>query len=152
MKRKVGTFAPDGTMLPPKRKTRSDKGKPRKQKEPVKKRHRRTKAELLQDPVYRKKHGLDAPKITDIARIPTMKKGSNGKTIAKIEEEHLIRAYHEWEKVQGVINGMDAALSAVLRRSDPKPREFIAFDHAAGAMEDAFAAFETAIDERREME
>jgi len=127
-----------------------------------KKRHRRTKAELLQDPVYRKKHHLDDPKITNVANVPVIKKPRKPKkenlptnqAIAEIEEEWMAKMYKHWEGVQSCMSGMEMELCDFLGKKQGRLglQEFDSLDYNLGQMENRFQDFDQAIDRRRHME
>lgn len=110
------------------------------------KRHRRTKAELLQDPAYRKKHGLDAPKITDLSKVSAVKKPRKDSTTGKkdkvksLELEYLPKMYRAWEKVQSLMNELDCELNLRVQ-----PKELMHFDFACSRMEQAFEKLEDEI-------
>lgn len=124
-----------------------------------KKRHRRTKAELLQDPEYRKKHGLDAPKASGTpAAKPVKKPRKNAPTrnqaIADIEDRWMAKMYKHWETVQDCMSGMEMELCELLKAKQGKLgiQEFDSLDYDLGQMENRFNDFDHAIDRRRRME
>ena len=131
-------------------------------KEEPKKRHRRTKAELLKDPVYRKKHHLDDPKLTNLSNIPTVKKPRKPKkenlpinqAIAEIEEEWMAKMYKHWEGVQSCMSGMEMELCDFLKKKQGRLglQEFDSLDYNLGQMECRFQDFDQAIDKRRRMD
>ena len=118
-----------------------------------KKRHRRTKAELLKDPAYRRKHGLDASKITDLKavaesaeRIRKAAKASGKKrTVVEIEVEYLRKMYDAWQKVQSLANDLERELNLRIQ-----PAELMRFDFACSHMEQAFEKLEADIKNRKD--
>lgn len=120
-------------------------------KEEPKKRHRRTKAELLQDPAYCAKH--DIPTTMEAAnngieKAVERKPRRKGKeTIKDIELRYLPLMYQAWEKVQGTTNELDKELN--LRK---QPKELMHFDFACSMMEQAFDRLEEEIKGRKEEE
>lgn len=134
-----------------------------------KKRHRRTKAELLMDPVYCAKHGIktarlqkaepespnkpekgvSAPKRAE-KKAPKATKSTltRDQKIAMAERKHLPKVYKAWEEVQRRLTDMERDVMEFVRKFDPVPREFLDLDTEAGRMEDAFARFESEVDKR----
>lgn len=134
-----------------------------------KKRHRRTKAELLMDPVYCAKHGIKTVKLQK-ASPESLKKPENGASAPKIagkkvakatkpaptrdqkiamaERKHLPKVYRAWEEVQRRLTDMERDVMEFVRKMDPTPREFLDLDTEAGRMEDALSRFESAVDKR----
>lgn len=120
-------------------------------KEEPKKHHRRTKAELLQDPAYCAKHGIPTTMEaanSGIENAGGKKRRKNGKeTVKDVELRYLPLMYQAWEKVQGVTNALDRELN--LRK---QPKELMHFDFACSMMEQAFERLEKEIKERKEEE
>ena len=114
-----------------------------------KKRHRGTKAELLQDPEYCKKHGIPTTMeaansgIEKSAEKKTRRKGKE--TVKDVELRYLPRIYQAWEKVQGLMNDLDSELN--LKKL---PNELVHFDFACSAMEQAFERLEREIKDRKD--
>ena len=133
-----------------------------KKAEEPKKRHRRTKAELLQDPAYRAKHGLDSPKPTDKDETKPVKKArkprkgqlTRNQAIAEIEEEWMAKMYKHWEGVQSCMSGMEMELCDFLKKKQGRLglQEFDSLDYNLGQMENRFQDFDQAIDKRRGMD
>jgi len=129
-----------------------------KKAEEPKKRHRRTKAELLQDPVYCAKHGILPPAEVKTNPEPAPEKKRRGKaatSVPDIEDKYLARIYQIFEKVQHEVSEMEnelcKALKATQKTLPEKCNEFREFDWACGHFNDAMVAFDNAIDKRRLM-
>lgn len=123
--------------------------------EEPKKRHRRTKAELLQDPEYCKKHGILPPCSVEPKPVEKKRRGKAATTVPDIEDKYLARIYQTFEKVQHEMSEMEnelcEALKATQKTLPEKCNEFREFDWACGRFNDAMVAFGNAIDKRRLM-
>jgi hypothetical protein len=73
------------------------------------------------------------------------KRKTKNQKISEAELEYLPKMYRVWEKLQSLMNELEAE---GLKGVKPAPSEFKAFDAACGAMEDAFVRFEDAAKER----
>lgn len=147
-------------ILAPERKPKVKK-EVKKAEEP-KKRHRRTKAELLQDPVYCAKHGI--PTTMEVAnngidkavkRKPRKRENlTKNQAIAEIEDRWMAKMYKHWENVQGCMSSMETELCELLKAKQGKLgiREFDSLDYNLGQMENRFNDFDQAIDRRRHMD
>ena len=116
-----------------------------------KKRHRRTKAELLQDPEYCKKHGIPTTMeaanngIEKAVKRNPRKKGKE--TTEDIELRYLPKMYDAWQKVQSLANDLERELDLRVQ-----PAELMRFDFACSSMEDAFDKLEQEINKKKEVQ
>lgn len=114
---------------------------------PVKKRHRRTKAELLQDPEYCEKHGLPKPGDDQQAELkPTRRNKAKTNLVGELEAEYLPKLYTAWKKVQSLL---DSLAEEIHLKAPLLPVELTEFDCACIRMERAFQTLEEKIKDRR---
>lgn len=115
--------------------------------EPVKKRHRRTKAELLQDPEYCEKHGLPKPGDDQQAeQKPARRNKARTNRVDALEAEYLPKLYTAWKKVQSLTDSLEKELHL---DALSRPAELAEFDCACVRMEQAFQTLEEKIKNRR---
>lgn len=126
-----------------------------KKAEEPKKRHRRTKAELMQDPEYCRKHGILPPCSVEPKPVEKKRRGKAATSVPDIEDKYLRQIGTVFERVVGLISDLEGELCQVLRATQKtlpsKCREFQDLDVAAGRFNDALSVFEKDIDKRRSM-